>query len=169
MSQTVDWGFLRSKCLLYSHFHLRMRYILASVYYSMYVPRFVLRSYHFNVKVSQAFQGVISDLDSAIELLESIESFLNRLDIYTKVPSTPAMSGIIVKIMVELLSTLALATNQIRQGQPSELVFANLLPGSTQCREICKEAFRREPCQCGSSEARPTEPGRGSNDGSADT
>ena len=27
--------------LFYSHFHLRMRYILASEYYSLYVPRFV--------------------------------------------------------------------------------------------------------------------------------
>ena len=99
-----------------------------------------------NVPVSQAFKGVISDLESAIELLESIESFLNRLDIYTKVPPTSAMTEIIVKIMVELLSTLALATNQIRQGRPSEFVFANIFPASTECREICKEAFRRKSC-----------------------
>ena len=59
---------------------------------------------------------VSSDLKSTIELLESIESFLNRLDVYTKVPPTPAMTEIIVKIMVELFSTVALATKQIRQG-----------------------------------------------------
>ena len=99
-----------------------------------------------NVPVAQAFKGVISDLESAIELLESIESFLNRLDIYTKVPPTPAMTEIIVKIMVVLLSTLALATDQIREGRPSEFVFANILPASTQCREICKETFRRKSC-----------------------
>ena len=123
-----------------------MRYILASVYYSLYVPRFVLRLCHSDVQVSQAFEGVTSDLKSATELLESIESFLNRLDIYTKVPPTPAMTEIIVKIMVELLSTLAVATNQIRQGRPSEFVFANTSPasGSTQCREICEEALWRE-------------------------
>ena len=121
-----------------------MRCILASVYYSLYGSHFVLRSYLSNFQVSQAFEGVVSDLKCAIELLESIESFLNRLDIYTKVPSTPAMTEIIVKIMVELLSTLALATNQIRQGRPSEFVFANILYDSTQYREICKEAFRRE-------------------------
>ncbi|KAN0113682.1 hypothetical protein V8E52_007481 [Russula decolorans] len=69
-----------------------------------------------------AFKSVVSDLKCAIELLESIESFLNRLDIYTKVPPTPAMTEIIVKIMVELLSTLALATNQIRQGRPKKFV-----------------------------------------------
>ncbi|KAN0113681.1 hypothetical protein V8E52_007480 [Russula decolorans] len=69
-----------------------------------------------------AFKSVVSDLKCAIELLESMESFLNRLDIYTKVPPTPAMTEIIVKIMVELLSTLALATNQIRQGRPKKFV-----------------------------------------------
>ena len=79
--------------------------------------------------MSQAFEGVTTDSESAIELLESIESFLNRLDIYTKVPPTPAMTGVIVKIMVELLSTLALATNQIKHGRQSEFIFANILPG----------------------------------------
>ena len=88
---------------------------------------FHLRSYYPNVQVSQAFEGVTSDLKSAIELLESIESFLNRLDIYTKVPPTPAMTEIIVKILVELLSTLAVATKQIRQERPSESVFASML------------------------------------------
>ena len=144
MSQAVIWVFHVSQRLFYSHFHLRLRYILASVYYSLYAPRFVLRPYPSNVQVSQAFKDVVSDMKSAVELLESIESFLNRLDIYTKVPPTPAMTEIIVKIMVELLCTLALATNQIRQGRPSEFVFANILPRSTQSREICKEAFRRE-------------------------
>jgi hypothetical protein len=145
-----------------------MRYILASVYYSLYESHFVLLLYPSNVQVSQAFKSVVSDLKRAIELLESIESFLNRLDIYTKVPPTPAMTEMIVKIMVELLSILALATNQIRRGTSSEFVFANILLGSTQCRELCKEAFRREWCQCGSSEAGSTDPGRGSDDGSAD-
>ena len=105
---------------------------------------FRLCPYPFNIHVSQAFKGVSSDFNSVIELFDSIESFLNRLDIYTKVPPTPVMTEIIVKIMVELLSTLALATKQIRQGRPSKFVFADILPSSTQCREICKEAFRRE-------------------------
>jgi hypothetical protein len=101
-----------------------MRYILALVYYSLYGPHFVLRSYPSNIQMSQAFEGVASDSKSAIELLKSIESFLDRLDVYTNVPPTPAITEIIVKIMVELLSTLALATNQIKHGRPSELVFA---------------------------------------------
>ena len=66
-------------------------------------------------------------MDALEDLLESIEHFLKRLDIYTKVPPTPAMTEIVVKIMVELLSTLALATKQIRQGRPSESVIPDAL------------------------------------------
>jgi len=67
--------------------------------------------------------------DAVEDLLESTESFLTRLDIYTKFPPTMIMSEIIIKIMVELLSTLAVATKQIDQGRPSESVLADVLPG----------------------------------------
>ncbi len=50
-----------------------------------------------------------------VDLLGSIERFLQRLDIYTKIPSIPAMTEILVKIMVELLSALGLVTKQIKQ------------------------------------------------------
>lgn len=50
-----------------------------------------------------------------VDLLGSIEQFLQRLDIYTKIPSIPAMTEILVKIMVELLSALGLVTKQIKQ------------------------------------------------------
>ena len=94
--------------------------------------------------MSQAFKGVSADFDVLVDYLESIELFLNRLDIYTKVTPTPAMIEMVVKIMVELLSTLALVTKQIRQGRPSESTFSDVSPDSTERREICKEAFRRE-------------------------
>ena len=54
------------------------------------------------------------------DLLESIEKFLNRLEIYTKIPHTSTMTEMLVKILVELLYVLALATNQIKQGRPSK-------------------------------------------------
>jgi hypothetical protein len=47
-------------------------------------------------------------------------SFLKRLDIYVNIPPTPITTDIIVKIFVELLSVLALATKQIRQGRLSK-------------------------------------------------
>ncbi len=105
-----------------------MRYILASVYYSLYVSPFRFYVHIVLRFVSQAFKGVNSDLDAVVELLESIEHFLKRLDIYTKIPSTEALTEIVVKILVELLSTLGLATKQIRLGRPSESVFTDALP-----------------------------------------
>jgi hypothetical protein len=47
-------------------------------------------------------------------------SFVKRLDIYTKIDLTPIMTDIIVKIMLELLSVLALATKQITQKRFSK-------------------------------------------------
>jgi hypothetical protein len=71
--------------------------------------------------------------DALVNLLESIELFLNRLDIYTKITPTDAMTGIVIKILVELLFTLALVTKQIRQGKPSESVFGEVLYHLAQC------------------------------------
>ncbi len=56
----------------------------------------------------------------SIALLESIESFLGRLDIYTRIPITGAITDILIKIIVEVLATLALATRQVKQGRLSE-------------------------------------------------
>jgi hypothetical protein len=114
------------------------------VFYSLYVPLSFLHAYFCHIQISQASKGVSSDFNELEDLLETIEHFLKRLHIYSKVPSTPAMTEIVVKIMVELLSILALATKQIRQGRPSESVFVYILHDSMECREICKEAFRRQ-------------------------
>jgi hypothetical protein len=48
--------------------------------------------------------------------------FLNRLEIYTKISPTESMNEIIVKILVELLSTLALTTKETKQGKLSESI-----------------------------------------------
>jgi len=53
-------------------------------------------------------------------MFESLGNFLKRLDIYASFPPTPMMTDIIVKILVELLAVLALATKQIKQGRFSE-------------------------------------------------
>jgi hypothetical protein len=70
--------------------------------------------------ISQAVKGVNDSYDSLVDLLESIENFLRRLEIYTKIPPTVPMTEMVVKILVELLSTLALATKQIKEGKSSE-------------------------------------------------
>jgi hypothetical protein len=52
-------------------------------------------------------------------------NFLKRVEIYTTIPPTPLLTEVIVKIMVELLSVLALASKQIKQGRFSECAVAH--------------------------------------------
>ena len=74
------------------------------------------------MQVCQAVKDVSTSYDALVDFLESIEHFMNRLDVYTRVPSTGAMTEMIAKIMVEIISTLALVTKQIKQKRPSECV-----------------------------------------------
>jgi hypothetical protein len=73
-------------------------------------------------------KGLISSHDALVELFESIEQFLNRLDLYTRIPLTPPMIELVGKINLELLSILALATKELKQGRSSELIFADTIP-----------------------------------------
>jgi hypothetical protein len=73
--------------------------------------------------VNQAIKDVSASYNALIDLLESIKNFLSRLDVYTKIPLTAAMTDIVVKLLVEVLSTLALATKQAKQGTLSEPCF----------------------------------------------
>jgi hypothetical protein len=58
--------------------------------------------------------------DTLIEIFERMENFFQRLEIYTEVSPTPEMIDIITKILVEVLSILAIATKEIKQGRTSE-------------------------------------------------
>lgn len=69
-----------------------------------------------------------SSCDALVDFLESIERFLHRLEIYTRIPPTPIMDEIVMKIMMEVLFTLALATKELKQGRSSEPVFDYALP-----------------------------------------
>jgi hypothetical protein len=78
-----------------------------------------------DIRLYQAIKDVSASYDALVDLLESMERFLSRLDIYIKLPlvtPTPAMGEIIVNIMVELLSAIALVTKQIKQKRPRECV-----------------------------------------------
>jgi hypothetical protein len=77
--------------------------------------------------VIQSAKGIISNCDALVDLLESIEHFLNRLNIYTRIPPTPAIDEIVVKVLVELISTLALVTEELKQRRSSESVLADVL------------------------------------------
>ena len=67
-----------------------------------------------------------------IDIFVRIEGFFQRLESYTEVRPNAVMTYVIVKIMTEVLSILAIATKEIKQGRSSEsidihkLVFAYL-------------------------------------------
>jgi hypothetical protein len=68
-----------------------------------------------------------ANYDALVDLLETIERFLNRLDIYTTIPPAVTMTEFIIKVMVELLSTLAVVTKQIKRKQPSEPLLSHMI------------------------------------------
>jgi hypothetical protein len=76
--------------------------------------------------MNQAAKDANSHHDALIDLLESIEHVLKRIDIYTRVPPTRAMDEVVFNIILELLSTLALATKELKQGRSSESVVADM-------------------------------------------
>jgi hypothetical protein len=111
-----------------------------------------------------------SSYDALVDLLEAIEHFLKHLEVYTEVPQTPSMDELAVKIMVELLSTLALATKELEEGRSSESVLADMLYNSAQRRGIhTRDFWRRQVYQSSPAEARSAHPRRNSNDCSGDS
>jgi hypothetical protein len=67
----------------------------------------------------QAAKDVEASQEALIDLFERIENFFKRLESHTAVPPTDAMTGIIVKIIIEVLNIFAIATKEIRQGRAS--------------------------------------------------
>ena len=85
-----------------------------------------------------------SSYDALVDLLELIEHFLRRLAIYTHIPHATALDEMVVKIIMELFSTLALATKRLEQGGSSESVLADMLRYSMERSEASKEMLWRE-------------------------
>ncbi|KAH9986692.1 hypothetical protein BJV74DRAFT_533890 [Russula compacta] len=68
------------------------------------------------VLLSAAKDGSANQL-TVVNLFSRIEYFFKRLEIYTAVPPTSVMTSIIVEIMIEVISFLAIATKEIKQGR----------------------------------------------------
>ena len=100
---------------------------------------------------------MISSSGALVDLLELIEQFAKLLDIYTRVPLTPAMVEIVVKILVELLSTLALVTKELKQRRSSECLLADAYLNSARRSQSCEEVFRGEGHRGGLAETGPTD------------
>jgi hypothetical protein len=74
-----------------------------------------------DTNLRQAATGVSASYDALADLFECVANFLKRLHIYTeKISLSSMMSSMMVKIMAEVLSVLALATKQINQGRFSK-------------------------------------------------
>ena len=86
----------------------------------------------------QTGKRVGADYDALVDIFKCVENSLRRFKIYIENPLTPALSEIVIKIMVELLSVLALATKQINQGRFSMSVLAYNHSWLTCGREIRK-------------------------------
>ena len=97
-----------------------------------------------DIRGIQSAKGIISNCDALVDLLESIEHFLNRLNIYTRIAPTPVVDEIVGKILVEVISTFALVTEELKQRRSSEPVLTNILLCSTPRSQICKEVFQGE-------------------------
>ena len=86
--------------------------------------RILLRSMwdYIVTQVSQVAKDVGARQEILISLFSRVEYYFKRLEIYTSVPATAAMKSIIVDIMVEVISFLAIATKEVKQGRTSELI-----------------------------------------------
>ena len=75
------------------------------------------------IPICQTAKYVRESYDALVDIFECIENFARRLKIYadSEIQPTSAMTEMIVKIMVEVLGVLALATKQINQGRFSKL------------------------------------------------
>ena len=70
----------------------------------------------------QAARDTAATRDTLIELFEKMKDFFVRLKTYTEVPSTPEMTNVMGKVMAEVLSLLAIATKEMKQGRTSAFI-----------------------------------------------
>ncbi|KAH9069587.1 hypothetical protein EDB83DRAFT_2582810 [Lactarius deliciosus] len=69
-----------------------------------------------------AAKDVTASQDILVDIFGRIESFFVRLEIYTEVPLTPAMTDKMVEITVEILGILATATKEMGQSQAKKFI-----------------------------------------------
>ena len=75
---------------------------------------------HFDPNIPQAAKDVRAGQEALVEIFERIETFFRRLEIYCSVPPNGEMVDTITTIMIEILSILAIATKDIKQGRMSK-------------------------------------------------
>ncbi|KAI0269098.1 hypothetical protein BGY98DRAFT_1190386 [Russula aff. rugulosa BPL654] len=83
-----------------------------------------------------AVVDVRASQDTLIDIFERMETFFQRLEIYTRVSPPPEMIDIIVKIMVEVLTILGTATKEMKQGRTKK--YLKKLTGKTSIEDALK-------------------------------
>ena len=72
---------------------------------------------HVHIQNYQVAKDVRASYDALVDIFKCTEKFLRRLNIYTEIPPTPAVTEVVIKIMAELITVLALARRQMKQGR----------------------------------------------------
>ncbi|KAH9021650.1 hypothetical protein EDB83DRAFT_90279 [Lactarius deliciosus] len=83
-----------------------------------------------------AAKDVRESQDALVDVFERVENFFKRLEMYTAVPPTAAMTDIIVKIMVEVLGILAISTKEVKQGRTKK--YLKKLAGRAELEDALK-------------------------------
>ena len=87
-------------------------------------------------------------------MLESIGHFINRLRIYAATShSIPEVDEVVVKLMVELISTLALVTRKLEKRRSRESFLANMLLFLMRRSHMGEKLFQGQGYQCSTSGA----------------
>ena len=60
--------------------------------------------------------------DALVDLFERIESFFERLGVYTQVSLTAEMAEVFVNIVAEALTILSIATKEVKRKRASEFL-----------------------------------------------
>jgi hypothetical protein len=74
----------------------------------------------FNADILQAAKDVKASHYVLVDLFERVQFFLKRLRVHTRIMPSKDMVDILVKIMVEVLSILAIATKEVQQSRTSK-------------------------------------------------
>ena len=82
-----------------------------------------------------------------MDLFEHIENFFKRLGVYNQISLTTEMAEVLVKIVIELLSILSIATKEVKRPLASEfplpereISYTSLARHSYFCRAVRQKA-----------------------------
>ena len=147
-----------------------MQYTLVSLPYLLYVPSlYFLCAYPCNIQVFQAAKDIEIGSDTVVDVLESVERLFRHLSIYARIPHSLALDEMVVKIVMELLSILALATKQLARCRMSKSILVNGLLYPARCSEIFKEPYCRGGRRSGTAEIGTTRTRSGADGCSGDS